>query len=112
MRNQLAEQVVENIKNKYDYFEDDEVDAIYNMAISDYLALKYPSDNGRPTVDELVVDFFIAQWLYKRMIDIIERTGMSNLVSYSENGLKLEYASGNIDSVLVTQIMPKAGVPR
>jgi hypothetical protein len=81
------------------------------MAVSDYLAIKYPSDNNRPSIESLNYDFFNTQWIYKRMIDILERAGM-NLKSYSENGLKFEYASGNIDPVLVAQLMPKASVPK
>lgn len=81
------------------------------MALSDYLLIKYPSDNNRPTAETLVYDFVVTQWIYKRMMDILERAGVG-LKKYSENGLSFEYADGNIDPVLVAQIMPRAGVPR
>lgn len=81
------------------------------MALSDYLLIKYPSDNNRPLPENIPDSFVISQWLYKRMIDILERAGL-NLKSYSENGLKFEYASANIDPVLVAELMPKAGVPK
>ena len=98
------------IKQKYN-LEDEDVDTTFNMALGDYLLIKYPSDNNRPKVSEVALDFVALQWLYKRMIDILERAGLS-LKGYSENGLSFTYADGNIDPVLVAEIMPKAGVPR
>ena len=81
------------------------------MAVSDYLAIRFPSYNGRPDETSLDFDFFLSNWIYKRIIDILERVGM-NLKSYSENGLRWEYANGNIDPSLITAILPKAGIPR
>ena len=111
-KNQQAEQIKVRVKQKYDYLQDEEVNAIYDMAVSDYLGIRYPSYNNRPTVDKLEIDFFVGQWVYKRMIDILSRAGGLNVVSYRENDLSIQYASGNIDDTLVREIMPKASVPR
>lgn len=100
-----------NIKQRFPNLETDQVDTTFNMALSDYLAIKYPSDNNRPNVCDVEFDFFNTQWIYKRMIDILERAGI-NLKSYSENDLRFEYASGNIDPTLVAMLMPKASVPK
>lgn len=111
-RNKLVEQVKEQIQTTYSWLEDEELDAIYNIALSDYMALKYPSKNGRPNVANLEIDFFISQWIYKRMVDILGRAGGINLESYRENGLSLNYGASFIDPQLASQIMPNAGVPR
>ena len=97
---------------QYDWLSDEEIENCYNMALSDYLAIKYPSENSRPTVDKLVFNFFNSQWLYKRMVDILERAGGISLTAYKENGLNLTYGGSYIDPQLVAQLMPKAGVPR
>ena len=111
MRNQLVEQVKMRIKQRFPNLKAQEIDTTFDMAVSDYLAIKYPSDNNRPNIGDLNYDFFNTQWIFKRMIDILERAGI-NLKSYSENGLSFEYANGNIDPVLVAQLMPKASVPK
>lgn len=81
------------------------------MAIADYVRIKYPSQNSRPKVTEIEVDFYTAQWLYSRMIDILSRAGGINLTAYKENGLNLTYGGSYIDPQLVAMIMPKASVP-
>lgn len=111
-QNQQELQIKAKIKQTYDWLNDDEISTCYNMALSDYLAIKYPSDNNRPSVDKLKIDFFISQWLYKRMVDILGRAGGISLTSYSENHLNLVYGGSYIDPALSAEIMPKAGVPR
>ena len=105
-------QIKARIKLQYNWLSDEEVDNCYHMALSDYLAAKYPSENSRPSEDKLVFNFFNSQWLYKRMIDILERAGGISLTAYKENGLNLTYGGSYIDPQLVAQLMPKAGVPK
>lgn len=111
-QNQMAMQVRANIKNTYSWLKDKEIENCYNMALSSYLALRYPSSNSRPSVDEIEIDFFISQWLYKRMIDILGRAGGISLTAYRENNLNLVYGASYIDPELKKEIMPKAGIPR
>lgn len=108
----MSERIRTNIKTEYAWLSDEEVRKTYDMALSDYLLIKYPSDNNRPTVDSVELDFVATQWLYKRMVDILSRAGGSNVTSYKENGLSWTYAGSNIDPTLVAMLMPKASVPR
>lgn len=110
--NQQVLQLKANIKQTYSWLTDDEIEKCYNMALSDYLALKYPSDNSRPSVDNIIFNFFNTQWIYKRMIDILGRAGGISLTAYRENNLNLTYGASFIDPELKKEIMPKAGIPR
>lgn len=110
--NQQVLQVKANIKQTYSWLSDAEIEKCYDMALSDYLAIKYPSENRRPSVDKLDYNFFNTQWIYKRMIDILGRAGGISLTAYRENNLNLTYGASFIDPQLVGEIMPKAGVPR
>lgn len=105
-------QVKTSIKQKFYWLSDDEIKQTYDMALADYMRFRYPSENNRPTIDKLNYDFLITQWLYVRMVDILERAGGISLNSYKENNLNLTYGGSYIDPMLVAQIMPKAGVPR
>lgn len=111
-KSDTIDRIKQNIKGEYEWLSDEDVQKTYNMALGDYLLIKYPSDNNRPSVDEVVLDFVAVQWLYKRMVDILGRAGGINVTSYKENGLSWTYAGSNIDPVLVAEIMPKASVPR
>ena len=104
--------VKQNIKKTYNWLNEAEIESCYNMALSDYVMLRYPSGNNRPSVDNIDFDFFNAQWIYKRMVDILGRAGGISLTSYKENGLSLNYGGSYIDPELRAEIMPKASVPR
>ena len=108
-----AEQIKSRILQKYDYLnkEPEKVDECYDIALSDYIGYKYPSENNRPTPQQIKMDFTTSLWLYKRMVDIFERVGL-NLNSYKENGVSFTFGSSYIDTALVAEIMPKGRVPR
>ena len=110
--NKLINQVKENIQTTYSWLSEEEIDLCYNMALSDYIAIRYPSNNGRPKVEDVKFDFFNSQWIYKRMIDILSRAGGISLSAYRENNLNLTYGGSFIDPQLVAEIMPRAGVPK
>lgn len=110
---ELIQKAKNDLAIKFPYLNECERDSCFEMALGDYLRLKYPSENNRPTPETLTYTFSIVTWIYARMLDICGRVGVPMGVKrYSENNLSFEYASGNIDSSLVSQIMPKAGVPR
>lgn len=111
-QNHQAEQIKSQIRLKYDYISYEEINTCYNLALSDFVRLTYPSSNNRPSIDKIDIDFYTAQWIYARMLDIIGRAGGTSVTAYRENGISFTYASSYIDPSLVAQIMPKASVPR
>ena len=111
-QNQYQEQIKLSIKTQYDYLTDEEVDTCYNLALSDFVMLKYPSENNRPAIEKIDIDFYTSQWIYARMLDILGRAGGTSVTAYRENGVSFTYASSYIDPSLVAQIMPKASVPK
>ena len=106
------EQIKGQIRLTYHWFSDEELNQCYNMALSDYIAIAYPSENNRPSANDLTIDFFISQWIYKRMLDIFGRGGGLSLTAYKENNVNLSYGASYIDPELYSLITPKAGVPR
>ena len=111
-QNQQAEQIKAQVRQKYDYLSFEEINTCYNLALSDFVRLTYPSSNNRPVIDKLDIDFYTSQWIYARMLDILGRAGGTSVTAYKENGISFTYASSYIDPSLVAQIMPKASVPR
>lgn len=111
-QNQQAEQVKAQVRQKYDYLSFEEINTCYNLALSDFVRLTYPSSNNRPAIEKLDIDFYTSQWIYARMLDILDRAGGTSVTAYKENGISLTYAASYIEPSLVAQIMPKASVPR
>lgn len=107
-----AEQVKSQIKAQYEYLSNDDVSTCYDMALHDFVRLSYPSENNRPDVNSVEIDFLTAQWIYARMLDILNRAGGTNVTAYRENGVSWTFASSYIDPSLALQIMPKGRVPR
>ena len=105
-------QIKTNIKTMRNWLSDDAITQCFDFALSDFLAIKYPSDNNRPSRDKVVLDFNNSQWIQKRMIDILDRAGGLSVSAYRENGLNLTYGASYIDPELKKELMPKAGVPR
>ena len=106
---------IENIKAKIklrdEWLDDNTIDSCYDYAMSDYLALKYPIEETRPTPETLKLEYSITSWIEKRMIDILSRAGLS-LSSYKENNLNLTYGASYIDPYLASMFKPKASVPQ
>lgn len=109
---QQAEQIKAQIKQKFDYLTVSEINTCYNMALSDLVRYTYPSSNNRPNINDFAIDFYASNWIYARMLDILERVGGTSVTAYKENGISFTYAASYIDPVLVSQIMPKASVPK
>lgn len=109
---QQESQIKAQVRAKYEYLTDDDIDTCYNMALHDFVRLSYPSENNRPDPQSIDIDFMTSQWLYARMLDILDRAGGTNVTAYRENGVSWTYANSYIDLTLALQIMPKGRVPR
>lgn len=105
------DQIKSNIKQTYSWLSDEILETTYNMALNDYLAIKYPSLNNRPLIENINSSNVEFYWVEIRMRDILSRAGIS-LSSYKENNLNLTYGSSYIDKNLASLIKPKASVPR
>lgn len=111
-QNKELEQVKVRISIKYPYLQPNEVDDCFNVALANFMSIRYPYKNSRPKMENLEMDFVECNWVYERMEDILSRAGVTNLVAYKENGISFTFAGSNIDPTLVSRIMPKGSVPK
>ena len=93
----------------YPYLTNDEVDDIYESALSIYLSLKFPLHNSVVSIpDSCVRDI---GWIRMAMKEILERSGASSATAYSENGLSIQYDNSMISTTLMsTLITPTAKI--
>lgn len=111
MEQSKEQEIKAAVKSKFTWLSNEDINHAFNIALSDYLLYKYPSENNRPTPENLEVTFVIQQWIIERMEDVLDRAG-GNYLSYSENGLSWTYAQSHIDRALVAKLMPKAATPQ
>lgn len=101
------------IKGNYPWLQSREIDEAYDIALWDFIAHRYPSENNRPTEETLVYDSFAVNRIKVRMIDILSRAGGLNVTAYKENNLDIKYGASYVDPNWVASLgLPKAGVPR
>ena len=96
---------------KYEYLSDEEVEGIYRLALGVYLATLFPFE---ATITEFPEDRpRDVYWIELAMTQILERSGASSAVAYSENGLSIEFDGSMIVSEgLRKLITPYVGVPK
>lgn len=100
------------VLENYPWLQSSEVDEAYDIALHDFIAYRYPSENGRPTADTLTYDYFTLDRIKVRMRDILSRAGGLNVTSYKENNLSITYAASYVDPNWIASLgLPKVGVP-
>lgn len=96
-----------DIEAKYPYLQPHDIEDIYDTALAIYLSLFYPFDKSIVEIPESELrDLW---WVKQCMVEIIEREGVSSVVSYKENGLDIRFDSTGISAFLKSAVIPKAG---
>lgn len=103
----LVEEAKARFKRKYDYFTNQEVEDIYEIAKFNYLLLKYPYNNLQDIPEN---DYYSANWIGMRMTEIVELNGISSYTAYHENGLSYTIGQTAITNGLRSLIKPQARV--
>lgn len=98
-----------DFKEQYDYLQDNEVDGLYDKALSLYLDLAFPFDHDIIAIPETRAR--AVGWVRDCMIEILDRNGygIGSAKSYSENGLSISFDSSCLSNTLKSRIMPTAG---
>jgi len=100
----------DEIKAKYSYLSDDDVERIVNKAQAFYLFYRYPTDMSINPFDTPIEGFKAEQWVLAACDEIIERAGVSSAVAYKENGISIDFKTAQLSPTLINQIKPVVGV--
>ena len=98
------------IKTKYSYFEDSEVDMLINEAKCIAIEQLYPNDLS---INYLSFDWDnprFDMWLYACVIELVERTGMSSVTSYRENGMSWTFDRAGVSQALLDRLPRNIGI--
>ena len=99
-------EVKDKFKHRFDYLCLKEIDEYYELALGDYLMLKYPHGNLKELPND---DNYAHNWIYSRMVEIVENLGISSFVGYNENGVSMSKDNTHISNGLRSMVVPKVG---
>lgn len=100
------------LQNKYPSLTESDCDTAFDLALAHYLVKKYPSQNNRPTPDEVNLDFVTLQTIYKIMDYLSGASGLPiGVKTYWENGMRFEFDTTTLSNYLDVGL-PMAGVPK
>ncbi len=94
------------IIKKYPHLKDDieGVEDIFNVSKEILLNTIYPFDESRTEIPPRK-----EYWVYRCMVEIIERNGISSAVGYEENGIKITFDRSQISQSLMEELVPQIG---
>ncbi len=91
------------MQKKFPYLKDEEIKICYEIAKEILLNTLYPFDEDRderPTRNTM--------WVYRCMVEIIERNGMSSALSYKENGYSITFDRTQVSQGLMNELIPES----
>lgn len=93
-----------SFRHSYNYLSQAEIEELYNRAFNFYIHLAFPLRHDIVELpDDRVGDISIIR---EMMVDILERSGASNLTAYSENGLSFEFDGSMFNDKFAQMIIP------
>ena len=100
------------IKSKYEYLSDREVDLFINKAKAIAIDQLYPNDLS---INYLTFDWTnprFDMWLLDCVDELVERVGISSVTSYRENGMSWTFDRPGVSQALLDRLPRNIGIVR
>jgi hypothetical protein len=108
--NKAIQDMISRFHTEHDYLTSGEMNRIYRYALGIYLTKAFPYDKSITEFpDKCTRDIYIVELL---MQDLLERNGCTSAVSYTENGLSIDYDTSLVSQEILKLITPQAGIPK
>lgn len=98
-------QLTQYIQRSYPYITDVDIQIMIDCATDILLDTLYPFNEEITEVPQRKVS-----WIYRCVIEQIERKGMSSVTSYRENGIQVTFDRTSVSQGLINQLLPLVGV--
>lgn len=103
------EGIVDFYKRKYSFFEKEKIEIMYDCAYDIMLNLRYPTQEDIYEIPETFLRKH-RTWIFRCIQDHIDKEGMGNAISYSENGVSFTFDKSGISRDLISEITPIAKI--
>lgn len=99
---------IDYFKTKYAHLKNKDIELLYDMAIDQYINLRYPFKDNLS--DRLIKEDLKHHptWCLRRIEEMIQMDGLNNLVGYSENGVSWKFGKEGISQSLIDEIVSEA----
>ena len=104
--------LISEVKSKYDYLENKEVERFVNKAKAIAIDQLYPNDLS---VNYLTFDWTnprFDMWLLDCVDELVERVGISSVTSYKENGMSWTFDRAGVSQALLDRLPRNIGILR
>lgn len=103
------EAVIDYYKRKYPFFDEEDIEIMYDCAYDIMLNLRYPTANDIFEIPESYMRKH-RTWIFRCIKDHIDKEGMGNATSYSENGVSITFDKSGVSEDLINEITPMAKI--
>ena len=102
------EEVVDYYKRKYSFMDDEDIEIMYDCAYDIMLNLRYPTQD----IFEIPENFLRKHrtWIFRCIQEHIDKEGMGNATSYSENGVSITFDKSGLSKDILSEITPLAKI--
>lgn len=100
------------IKSKYEYLSDREVDLFINKAKAIAIDQLYPNDLSINYLDFDWTNPRFDMWLLDCVDELVERVGISSVTSYRENGMSWTFDRAGVSQALLDRLPRNIGIVR
>ena len=100
------------VKNKYEYLKDRDVDLFISRAKAIAIDQLYPNDLS---INYLTFDWTnprFDMWLLDCVDELVERVGISSVTSYKENGMSWTFDRAGVSQALLDRLPRNIGIIR
>ena len=98
------------VKNKYSYLKDNDIQSIVNRAKMFYYGAMFPCEPYISEETRPIDTFFGQQWILSACDELIERLGFSSAIGYRENSISWTFDNAHLSDRLMNLIKPTIGV--
>lgn len=102
------EGIISYFNLKYEHISEIDLEVMYDCAYDVMLNLRYPTQD----ITEMPLNFMNKHktWILRAMQEHIDKEGMNNVRSYSENGVSVTFDKTGLSYDLISEITPMAKV--
>ena len=100
------------IKSKYAYLEDREVDLFINRAKAIAIDQLYPNDLSVNYLEFEWTNPRFDMWILDCVDELVERVGLSSVTSYKENGMSWTFDRAGVSQSLLDRLPRQVGIIR
>lgn len=97
-------------KTKYPYISPTDLQIFEGRAKEILIHLLFPSEKTVSKENEHYAYDYYKFWIMSAMQEMIERSGATSAISYSENGINIAYDRSQLSKALIDEIIPFVGV--